>query len=138
MVVRNDSTVKIAAPKRLGQRRGIVAGIVILERADPVAQEQKRRHRDHADRPQPQFGIAQVAPTSDRRTVAGKQPAASAKTRKHEDQRPRPAMPDAGPDSPPTGEMPLVASVDIAWQSATSGASPAISSPIHSTSVSPA
>ena len=33
-----------------------------------------------------------------------------------------PSRPDGAPARPPTGEMPLVESVAIAWQSATNGA----------------
>ena len=48
-----------------------------------------------------------------------------------------PATPDCAPSSPPTGEIPLVESVAMAWQSATSGVSPAMTSPPQSASVRP-
>ena len=48
-----------------------------------------------------------------------------------------PAMPLGACDGPATAEMPEVASVDMAWISASSGGSPAISSKSHSAPVSP-
>jgi hypothetical protein len=48
-----------------------------------------------------------------------------------------PKNPRVPPAGPPTGEIPLVANVDIAWQIATSGGSPRMISAIQSASVSP-
>jgi hypothetical protein len=123
VVVRCDSTVKRppqtawAAASRFGLTFG-------LDRAHEGAQEQHHRHAEHRDQHELELRVAQ-AQTARAGEPRGQDAVADRGEQEDRDQHlaEEPAARTAGP---PIGEMPLVERVDIAWQKATKGRSPAI------------
>ena len=110
-----------AAPDRL-QRRGEVVLPVDLDRADEAAQEEHQRSprapRSASAAPAGRASPGSRPPRRARSSCRGARPPAAGRARSPA----RRAGPTGVPSSPPTGEMPLVESVAIAWQTATNGA----------------